>query len=63
MVLTAAYTGLRWSGLVGLPWTRVAGDVLGPLRCLCATQLITALAAIERAGRGVLVYLRSRIDG
>ncbi|MHA6627241.1 3,4-dihydroxy-2-butanone-4-phosphate synthase [Pseudonocardia sichuanensis] len=38
----------------------VAGDVLGSLRCTCAARLDAALAAIDAAGRGVLVYLRTR---
>lgn len=38
----------------------VAGDVLGSLRCRCAGRLAASLAAIDRAGRGVLVYLRGR---
>lgn len=36
----------------------VVGDVLGSLRCACGARLAAALAAIEQAGRGVLVYLR-----
>jgi 3,4-dihydroxy 2-butanone 4-phosphate synthase/GTP cyclohydrolase II len=38
----------------------LTGDVLGSVRCSCAAQLDAALAAIDRAGRGVLVYLRGR---
>ncbi|MFC4943104.1 hypothetical protein [Pseudonocardia sp. GCM10023141] len=38
----------------------LAGDVLGSTRCSCAAQRDAALAAIDRAGRGVLVYLRCR---
>jgi 3,4-dihydroxy 2-butanone 4-phosphate synthase / GTP cyclohydrolase II len=37
----------------------VLGDVFGSLRCGCAARLAAALAAIDAAGRGVLVYLRS----
>lgn len=33
------------------------GDVFGSLRCDCRSQLRDALAAIERAGRGVVLYL------
>lgn len=33
------------------------GDLLGSLRCDCGTQLREALAAIARAGGGVLLYL------
>ena len=35
----------------------VTGDILGSLRCDCGEQLEAALRFIERAGRGVLVYL------
>jgi 3,4-dihydroxy 2-butanone 4-phosphate synthase / GTP cyclohydrolase II len=38
----------------------MAGDVLGSLRCTCAARMDAALAAIDAAGRGVLVYLRTR---
>jgi 3,4-dihydroxy 2-butanone 4-phosphate synthase/GTP cyclohydrolase II len=38
----------------------LAGDVLGSLRCRCAARLAASLSAIDQAGRGVLVYLRSR---
>ena len=38
----------------------LTGDVLGSLRCGCASDLTAALAAIDRAERGVLVYLRRR---
>jgi 3,4-dihydroxy 2-butanone 4-phosphate synthase/GTP cyclohydrolase II len=38
----------------------VAGDVLGSQRCTCAARLDAALAAIDAAGHGVLVYLRTR---
>ncbi|MEQ4209586.1 bifunctional 3,4-dihydroxy-2-butanone-4-phosphate synthase/GTP cyclohydrolase II [Actinopolymorpha sp. B17G11] len=36
----------------------LTGDVLGSLRCDCGPQLQRALAAIDRAGSGVVVYLR-----
>ncbi|MCO1655704.1 3,4-dihydroxy-2-butanone-4-phosphate synthase [Pseudonocardia humida] len=45
--------------LVGVHRECVLGDVFGSLRCGCAARLDAALAAIDAAGRGVLVYLRS----
>ena len=36
----------------------MTGDILGSLRCDCGPQLHGAMAAIERNGNGVLVYLR-----
>jgi 3,4-dihydroxy 2-butanone 4-phosphate synthase/GTP cyclohydrolase II len=36
----------------------LTGDILGSLRCDCGPQLHGAMAAIERNGNGVLVYLR-----
>jgi len=36
----------------------LTGDVLNSLRCDCGNQLRMALARIEQAGSGVLVYLR-----
>src|SRR6185503_12431672 len=36
----------------------MTGEVLGSLKCDCRAQLDMALAAIARAGRGVVVYLR-----
>lgn len=38
----------------------VVGDVMGSLRCSCGARLAAAMAAISAAGRGVVVYLRSR---
>jgi len=35
----------------------LTGDVLGSLRCDCGDQLAAALTAIEREGRGVLLYM------
>ncbi len=35
----------------------LTGDVFHSLRCDCGDQLMTALAAIEREGRGVLLYM------
>jgi GTP cyclohydrolase II len=36
----------------------ITGDVFGAMRCECGEQLDSALDAIVREGRGVLVYLR-----
>ena len=36
----------------------LTGDVLGSLRCDCGTQLHRALQMIEKAGSGVLLYMR-----
>jgi 3,4-dihydroxy 2-butanone 4-phosphate synthase/GTP cyclohydrolase II len=36
----------------------LTGDVFGSQRCDCGAQLDDSLAAIDRAGRGVVVYLR-----
>lgn len=36
----------------------LTGDVFGSRRCDCGEQLQAALAAIDRAGRGILIYLR-----
>lgn len=41
----------------------LTGDVFGSLRCDCGDQLHRALAAIARAGRGVLLYLRQEGRG
>jgi GTP cyclohydrolase II/3,4-dihydroxy 2-butanone 4-phosphate synthase/GTP cyclohydrolase II len=41
-------------------WT---GETLGSLKCDCREQLDNALAAIETAGRGVVVYLRQEGRG
>lgn len=41
----------------------LTGDVLGSLRCDCGEQLSAALRAIDREGRGVLVYLRQEGRG
>ncbi len=39
------------------------GDVLGSLRCDCRSQLETALEYIEKAGTGVVLYLRQEGRG
>lgn len=41
----------------------LTGDVFGSRRCDCGTQLHTALAQIEEAGNGVLVYMRQEGRG
>jgi GTP cyclohydrolase II len=41
-------------------WT---GETLGSLKCDCREQLDRALAAIEDAGRGIVVYLRQEGRG
>jgi GTP cyclohydrolase II len=41
-------------------WT---GETLGSLKCDCREQLDSALAAIEAAGRGVVIYLRQEGRG
>lgn len=41
----------------------LTGDVLGSCRCDCGPQLTTALEAIEREGRGVVLYLNQEGRG
>jgi 3,4-dihydroxy 2-butanone 4-phosphate synthase/GTP cyclohydrolase II len=41
----------------------LTGEVFGSLRCDCGEQLRAALAAITRAGRGALVYIRQEGRG
>ena len=41
----------------------LTGDALGSLRCDCRMQLQTALEMIEKAGAGVVVYLRQEGRG
>lgn len=41
----------------------MTGDVFGSCRCDCGEQLAAALKAIEKEGRGVLVYLRQEGRG
>ena len=41
----------------------LTGDVFGSMRCDCGEQLAEALRRIERAGRGVLLYLRQEGRG
>jgi GTP cyclohydrolase II len=41
----------------------LTGDVMGSLRCDCRDQLTGGLEAIQRQGRGVLLYLRQEGRG
>ncbi len=41
----------------------LTGDVMGSLRCDCQDQLQEGLKAIQRAGQGVLLYLRQEGRG
>lgn len=41
----------------------LTGDIFGSLRCDCRSQLHAALEQIERAGRGVLLYMRQEGRG
>ena len=41
----------------------MTGDVFGSCRCDCGEQLVEALKAIEKEGRGVVVYLRQEGRG
>lgn len=41
----------------------LTGDVMGSLRCDCRDQLTAGLEAIQKAGRGVLLYLRQEGRG
>lgn len=41
----------------------LTGDVFGSMRCDCGEQLAEALRRIEKAGRGVLLYLRQEGRG
>jgi len=38
----------------------LTGDVLGSLRCDCGSQLERAMNEIERAGSGLVIYLRDQ---
>jgi len=39
------------------------GDIMGSLRCDCGEQLDASMAAISKAGRGVVLYLRQEGRG
>lgn len=41
----------------------LTGDAFGSLRCDCGEQLVEALRRIEKAGRGVLLYMRQEGRG
>jgi 3,4-dihydroxy 2-butanone 4-phosphate synthase/GTP cyclohydrolase II len=41
----------------------LTGDILGSLRCDCGEQLATALAMVEKEGRGVVLYMRQEGRG
>jgi len=41
----------------------LTGDVFGSLRCDCGAQLASALDTIDRAGRGVVLYMRQEGRG
>jgi GTP cyclohydrolase II len=49
--------------LVRLHSECLTGDVLGSLKCDCGPQLHAAIAAIETAGWGILLYLRQEGRG
>ena len=38
----------------------LTGDVLGSLRCDCGSQLNQSMEMIEKAGRGIVIYLRDQ---
>ena len=41
----------------------LTGDALGSMRCDCGKQLAAAMVALEKEGRGVLVYMRQEGRG
>jgi 3,4-dihydroxy 2-butanone 4-phosphate synthase/GTP cyclohydrolase II len=41
----------------------LTGDVFGSCRCDCGEQLATAMTMIERAGKGILLYMRQEGRG
>ncbi len=41
----------------------LTGDAFGSLRCDCGQQLATAMAQIDREGRGILLYMRQEGRG
>ncbi len=41
----------------------LTGDLFGSLRCDCNEQLLTALTMVERAGQGVVLYMRQEGRG
>lgn len=58
LVLVRGDPATQDSVLVRVHAECVTGDVVGSLRCSCAAELVAALSAIDRAGQGVLIYLR-----
>lgn len=57
----------QWEGnepiLVRVHSECLTGDVFGSCRCDCGEQLATAMSMIERAGKGVLLYMRQEGRG
>lgn len=49
---------IRGETLIRIHSECLTGDVFGSMRCDCGDQLSIALAEIERAGSGVIIYLR-----
>ena len=41
----------------------MTGDIFGSKRCDCGEQLITAMSIVEKAGRGVVLYMRQEGRG
>jgi 3,4-dihydroxy 2-butanone 4-phosphate synthase / GTP cyclohydrolase II len=41
----------------------LTGDIFGSLRCDCSEQLVAALAMVERAGSGIILYMRQEGRG
>jgi 3,4-dihydroxy 2-butanone 4-phosphate synthase / GTP cyclohydrolase II len=41
----------------------LTGDIFGSKRCDCGEQLLTAMSMIEKAGRGVVLYMRQEGRG
>ncbi|GJM21933.1 MAG: riboflavin biosynthesis protein RibBA [Planctomycetota bacterium] len=56
----ATQDGLSDDVLVRVHSECLTGDVLGSLRCDCGEQLDAALAAVAKAGQGVVLYMRAQ---
>ena len=41
----------------------LTGDVFGSMRCDCGIQLQTAMAQVEKEGRGIILYMRQEGRG
>ena len=41
----------------------MTGDIFGSKRCDCGEQLLTAMSMVEKAGRGVVLYMRQEGRG